>query len=146
MGQFIDTELFAQIGRAIAFIMGRQIDIPDEVVKYVERTLPAWTVGENVKKGMIRAYEGTRYRCLQDHTCTAEWTPVAAVSLWAKVLPGQEGSGEEVGEWEQPGSTNPYMKGDKVTHNGKTWESLIDNNVWEPGVVGTESLWKEVKA
>jgi hypothetical protein len=31
-----------------------------------------------------------------------------------------------------------------VTHNGKTWESLIDNNVWEPGAVGTETLWKEI--
>ena len=39
-----------------------------------------------------------------------------------------------------------WKKGDKVTHKGKTWESLIDNNVWEPGVVGTESLWKEVAA
>ena len=36
------------------------------------------------------------------------------------------------------------MKDDKVSHNGKIWISLIDNNVWEPGVVGTESLWKEV--
>ena len=32
----------------------------------------------------------------------------------------------------------------QVTHNGKTWESLADNNVWEPGAIGTESLWKEV--
>ena len=43
-------------------------------------------------------------------------------------------------EWEQPSSVNPYMKGDKVTHNGKTWESSIDNNVWEPSVYG----WVEV--
>ena len=39
-------------------------------------------------------------------------------------------------EWEQPESTNPYMKGDKVKHNDKTWVSDIDNNVWEPGVYG----------
>lgn len=146
MAQFLDPDLFAQIGRAIAFIMGHQTDISDEAVAYFERIIPAWTVGENVKKGMVRTYEGTRYRCLQDHACTAEWTPTAAVSLWAKVLPGQEGSGEEIGEWEQPGSTNGYAKGDKVTHNGKTWESLVNNNVWEPGVIGTESVWKEVKA
>lgn len=31
-------------------------------------------------------------------------------------------------------------KGDKVTHNGKTWQSTTDNNVWEPGVYG----WEEV--
>ena len=34
--------------------------------------------------------------------------------------------------------------GDKVTHNSKTGKSSVDNNVWEPGAVGTESLWKEV--
>ena len=27
-------------------------------------------------------------------------------------------------------SANAYAKGDKVTHNGKTWISDIDNNVW----------------
>lgn len=32
----------------------------------------------------------------------------------------------------------------ETAFNGKTWESLADNNVWEPGVIGTESLWKEV--
>lgn len=39
-------------------------------------------------------------------------------------------------ETSQLDSTNPYTKGDKVTHNGKTWISDIDNNVWEPGVYG----------
>lgn len=39
---------------------------------------------------------------------------------------------------EQPDSTNPYSNGDKATHNGKTWTSDLDNNVWEPGVYGWE--------
>ena len=43
-------------------------------------------------------------------------------------------------EWEQPDSTNPYSAGDKVMHNGKTWVSDIDNNVWEPGVYGWTEL------
>lgn len=47
---------------------------------------------------------------------------------------------DTIPEWEQPGSTNPYAKGDKVMHNGKTWQSTTDNNVWEPGVYG----WEEV--
>ena len=33
------------------------------------------------------------------------------------------------------------MIGDKVTHNGKTWVSVIDYNVYEPGVAG----WNEVE-
>ena len=36
-------------------------------------------------------------------------------------------------------SANAYAKGDKVTHNGKTWISDIDNNAWAPGVY----VWME---
>jgi hypothetical protein len=46
----------------------------------------------------------------------------------------------EILPWEQPESTNPYNKGDKVTHDGKVWVSEIDGNIWEPGVYG----WTEV--
>lgn len=42
--------------------------------------------------------------------------------------------------WTQPqGAHDAHSKGSIVTHNGKTWESLIPNNVWEPGVSG----WRE---
>lgn len=39
----------------------------------------------------------------------------------------------------------PYQVGSKVTHNGKKWESMIPNNVWEPGAFGVDqNIWKEV--
>lgn len=38
-------------------------------------------------------------------------------------------------------STNPYNKGDKIKHNGKTLESEIGTNVLEPGIYG----WKEIQ-
>ena len=44
----------------------------------------------------------------------------------------------EVSQAEKITCTNPYKKGDKVTHNGSTWVSTVDNNVWEPGVYGWE--------
>lgn len=83
-------------------------------------------------------YNGVLYKCLQAHTAQGTWNPVDAVSLWAKVLIPDP---DVIPEWEQPDSTNPYMMGDKVKHNGKTWESDIDGNVWEPGVYG----WHEVE-
>jgi len=44
-------------------------------------------------------------------------------------------------EWRQPtGVLEAYLQGALVTHDGKTWESLIAMNVWEPGVSG----WREV--
>lgn len=94
-----------------------------------------YSVGDRVR------YGGLLYKCLQAHTSQEAWTPTDAPSLWARVLIPDP---TVIPEWIQPDSTNPYMRGDKVTHNGKTWESLIDNNVWEPGTIGTENLWKEV--
>lgn len=85
-------------------------------------------------------YNGTLYKVLQAHSSQATWTPESAPSLFAKVLAGQDGT--EIGEWVQPDSTNGYMKGDKATYNGKTYESTIDNNVWSPSAY--PAGWKEV--
>lgn len=87
-------------------------------------------------------YEGVLYKCLQAHGAQQDWYPVAAPSLWAQVLLDPSIAGPQA--WIQPGANNAYMQGDQVEHNGKMWESQVDNNVWEPGAVGTESLWVEV--
>lgn len=86
-------------------------------------------------------FNGVLYKVLSDHKSHPDWTPEAAPSLFAKVLVEDPNA---IVEWEQPGSTNGYMTGNKVTHNGVIYESLVDNNVWEPGAVGTETLWKVV--
>lgn len=108
-----------------------------------------WYVGtDSYAAGTRVTYQGKLYKCLQTHKPQADWTPVAATSLWAEVLPGQSGNETKPdgtpGEWKQPDSTNGYAKGDKVTHNGKTWVSNVDNNVWEPGATGV-TQWDEVK-
>lgn len=82
-------------------------------------------------------YNKVLYKCITAHTSQATWTPTDAPSLWTKVLIPTP---SVIPEWEQPSSTNPYAKGDKVKHNGKIWTSDIDNNVWEPGAYG----WSEV--
>ena len=86
-------------------------------------------------------YNDVLYNVITAHNVQSTWNPVDSPSLFAKVLIPDP---EVIPEWEQPESTNPYSKGDRVTHNEKTWESLVDNNVWEPGALGTESLWKDV--
>lgn len=105
---------------------------------------PKWS-GNGVAyvKGQRVQDDGALYTVLQDHTSQAGWKPTAAPSLFAKVLIPDP---SVVPEWVQPDSTNPYMKGDRVKHNGKVWVSLVDNNVWEPGVTGTAALWQEVAA
>ena len=108
--------------------------LTDEQAALVPALYGEWGGGAvGYKVGDRRRYKGKLYRCLQDHTSQPAWTPVDAPSLWAEVLPGQDG---EIGPWAQPDSTNPYRMGDRVTHNGHLWESTHDANVWEPGAVG----------
>lgn len=105
---------------------------------------PDWAAlaeGTTLEAGQRVNYEGVLYNVLQTHQKQATWTPAAAPSLFAQVLITDD---ETILEWVQPESTNGYMTGDKVAHNGSIWESLVDNNVWEPGAEGTESVWKEV--
>lgn len=85
-----------------------------------------YEVGKRVRYGE----ENKLYKVLQAHTSQPDWTPTDAPSLFAEVLAGQDGT--DIGEWTQPDSTNPYMKGDKVIFEGYVWESLIDSNVWSP--------------
>nr|DAY11397.1 MAG TPA: ChiA1-BD-binding domain protein [Caudoviricetes sp.] len=116
--------------------------LPEEQALQVKALYDSWS-GDGVayKTGKYLTYKDILYKVLQNHTSQTDWTPDTASSLYAKVLTDPSG---KVLPWEQPQSTNPYKKGDRVTHKGKTWESLVDSNVWEPGAVGTESLWKEV--
>ena len=106
--------------------------IPDESALETVYLFPVWRSGTAYAVGYRARYNGILYRCLTEHTSLDVWTPDASPSLWARVLV-EDG---KILPWEQPNSTNAYSKGDKVTHNGKTWVSDVDNNVWEPGVYG----------
>lgn len=94
---------------------------------------PAWTPGTPYIVDQRVRFDGVLYRVLQNHTSQADWTPTNAPSLFALVLIPDP---DVIPEWVQPDSTNPYAKGDKVKHNGRTWVSDINGNVWEPGVYG----------
>ena len=98
---------------------------------------PAWQENKSYTSGERVRYNEVLYKVLQNHTSQADWTPDVAVSLFAKVLIEDP---DIISEWVQPDSTNPYQTGDKVTHNGTTWVSTVDNNVWEPSIYG----WEEV--
>lgn len=132
---------------ALRLTMLQAQSLPDEVALEFVALYPEWIAGESYTAGQRVKYKGMLYKVLQGHVSQADWTPDAAPSLYAKVLPGQEGNEPEEGyaEWVQPDSTNGYALGDRVSHNGKIWESTFNGaNVWEPGVQGTEALWKDV--
>lgn len=111
--------------------------LTDEQAATVPALYRPWEIGVEYALDTRVQYNGTLYKCITAHASQETWNPADAPSLWAKVLIDPSG---EILPWEQPESTNPYMKDDKVTHNGKTWVSDVDNNTWEPGVYG----WSEV--
>ena len=110
----------------------------DAVALKIQEFYDEWNVDVNVTVGQYIRYEDVLYKVLTAHTTQANWTPSETPSLFAKVL--IDPSGETILDWEQPDSTNPYMKGDKVKYEGKTYMSTIDNNVWQPGVYGWELI------
>ena len=56
---------------------------------------------------------------------------------------GTQAEPAEYDEWKNwDGISNKYQPGAIVSHNGQLWQSVYSGqNVWEPGTVGTESLW-----
>ena len=114
------------------------VNISDEEALNTPQLFKDWSgesISYNVNDRVL--YNDELYKVLQSHTSQTAWTPSNSPSLFAKILISTDG---EVLDWVQPDSTNPYNQNDKVKHNDKTWISVIDGNVWEPGVYGWEEI------
>lgn len=111
--------------------------LTDEQADIIPQIFPVWALDVHYTVGQRCRYDDILYRCIQEHTSLEGYEPPKAPALWTR-----NGASGEIEEWIQPtGSEDAYNKGDKVTHNDKTWESVYDGkNVWEPGVYG----WDEV--
>ena len=115
---------------------GGQIDAAT-AAEHAELFAP-WAYPINYKVGNIRRYGGALFKCVQDHTSQADWSPDTASSLWAITAD----PAEEWPVWSQPiGAHDAYSAGAKVSHQEKHWISDQDGNVWEPGTFGwTEAV------
>lgn len=113
------------------------IALPDDIaIEHVD-LYPMWMEGMALKANDRIQHEGGLYRVQQAHT--AEHPPsVHTAALYTRInVPG------EIPAWVQ----GSYAKEVRVTHGGKTWISMVDNNTWEPGGEGVfDSIWKEVIA
>lgn len=101
---------------------------------YSEDESPSWKQPQGAHdaypKGAIVEKNGTLYKSNIDHNV---WEP-GTVNTW---IIHKEIQSTDPQPWKQPqGAHDAYQKGANVTHNGKTWENTINDNVWEPGVYG----------
>jgi hypothetical protein len=112
--------------------------LTDEQAVTVLSVYPEWSADGSYSADDRVRYSDGFYRCLQAHDAQESWNPAASASLWSAIIDATVLPIGEYPLWQQPSSTNPYMEGDKVTFNGSVWTSVIDNNVWAPGVFGWE--------
>ena len=95
--------------------------------------------------GDIVNYNGTLYQSTIDGNV---WSPDVYPQGWtayegSTVEPEPE-EPETYPTWVQPtGAHDAYNTGDRVTYNGKTYESLIDGNTWSPDAY--PQGWEEIQ-
>lgn len=114
-----------------AMIEKASANLGDEDALEAVELFPAWEIARFCKAGERLRYSGKLYRCEQEHTSQANWTPDKTPALWTEVAkPGV------IPVWKQPtGAQDAYSKGDRVHYpdaDGPVYESTIDNNVWSP--------------
>lgn len=110
--------------------------IPDEVIHEFADMLPKWDPnGHSYSVNDKFVYNDIVYMVTIAHISQPDWIPTDAHSLYSKVVRPSEP--DEVVPWQQ----GTYMKGDKVSNRDHIWESVIDNNVWEPGSPGIDDRY-----
>lgn len=109
----------------------------EDVAEHVDM-LPLWNPGQRYDAGDRVRWGEDAYEVIQAHQAQLDWPPDAVPALYRHIVI------EGIPEWVQPtGAHDAYNRGDKVKHNGGTWESLIDGNVWEP-TPAVSNLWAQV--
>lgn len=119
-----------------------------------ESGVPLWSqpsgAHDAYNTGDIVSYHGTLYESLINGNV---WSPEAYPAGWQAVESGEDPEEPEPDpeepttypEWVQPtGSHDAYNTGDRVTYNGKVYESTMDGNTWSPDVY--PQGWTEVNA
>lgn len=91
----------------------------------------------NYAYGSICKNGNKLYRCISPHISQEGLLPESNPQYWLQIVD----LNEEWPDWCFPcNKQNLYPLKAKVYHNNKYWQSIVNNNIWEPGVNG----WEEV--
>lgn len=131
----------ASAARVVFIALAQAGTVTEEQALAHQTLFPQWAEhnGKRAEAGSYWQYEAGLYHVKTAHTLSTQWAPgVATAALFERVQP--EGAVEV---WK---SGQSYAKGVHVMHQSKTWESMVADNVWEPGAPGVhETIWKEAK-
>lgn len=143
----INAQLVEQMNKVTKLVLQSEIS-PDDYADIIS-VFPEWKTDTNYKAGEVVRYNFSAWEVIQDHTSQEDWSPELAASLFKQVTPKKTTdpeTGEEVEiipDFVKPtGAHDVYMIGDKVQFEGKTYESIIDNNTYSP--LEYAQGWKEI--
>lgn len=105
----------------------------DSVAVEYPNLLPAWCTDTWYATDRKIVHNNVVYKVIQDHMSMFGLEPDITPDLFMRLSAIDP---EEIPEWGQPDSGNPYMIDFKVRHNDCIWISTLDYNAWEPGVYG----------
>ena len=110
-----------------------------------ENAIP-FEAGLSVLKDQSVLYEDQVYLVIQDHTTQSDWLPPNVPALFRLVVESvidDETGQETYPAWVQPaGGHDAYNTGDRVSFEGRNYESSIDANVWSP--TGYPAGWTDL--
>jgi len=99
-----------------------------------------WHVGMVLERGQLVRFRDLLFRVTQAHTARPDWIPNHTHTHFQRVI---EDSGDKYPEWTP--APPWYFAGDRVSHVGRSWESVVNNNHWEPGAPGIDDrIWQEL--
>ena len=125
----------AQAVRTIFRELTRSRTLSDAAVLENRTMFEPWLPGVPVLKDAVYTYGDGLYRVVQAHTTQADWQPDNALSLFTRIAPP-----DEIPVW----SAGSWGLGAVVRHKELTWQSMVPNNVWEPGAPGVyDNIWKQ---
>lgn len=134
--------LQAQQARRVFELFAAQIT-DESVMMEVADMYPTWEqlvakkaeckAGTVFRWGVNDDNETQLWQFISDYVPNEIYPPDQDIAQYKKIGITEDGTPI----WTQPlGTTDAYMTGDTVSHNGEIWVSDVDNNVWEPGVYG----------
>ncbi|WP_438467798.1 hypothetical protein [Streptococcus pluranimalium] len=126
-------------------------DLPEDIKSQIVASYPTLSVGDKVEAGQVFNINGQLMEAIKSASMDAE-NFIGDLSLFKPFTKATvEVDGETltvVNDFVQPtGAHDVYKKGDRVTFEGKVYESVIDNNAYSPTAyqAGWKIIDQEVK-
>ena len=122
----------------------KSVDLTAEAKVNIVEQYHSYEIGKKYSKGDVINYNGSLFEVIKNHTSQSDWLPDKELSLYKDFINPKTAIGETVvAEFKQPtGAHDAYKKGDKVTFNGKIYQSVISNNVYSP--TAYPAGWQEI--